>query len=483
MKIKPISSVFIVCTLLTVSSFIYTSNLAHNSLKDLTFQIDTLATNLRVPWQIAFLPDRSMLFTERPGRLRVFRNDKLIERPIFTVADVKTDGKTGLLGLAVHPEFSANHFIYLANNYMNDNSMRLRITRYILANDTLTNAKVILENIPANRNHTGCRLIFGPDKKLYVTTGDADQPMLAQDLKAYNGKILRLNDDGTIPLDNPFIKNDTARKEIWSYGHRNTQGLAFQPLTNVLFNSEHGPTGGDELNIIVAGANYGWPVIHHRETKNGMVSPLLEYTPSIGPSEAVFYNHAAFPELKGNLLVACLRGEEILRIQLDKQKVIGQEVLFKNTFGRIRSLVIGPDGYIYLSTSNYDPPEGHGSPPSDLLLRIRPGKGALKKISYQTSIPAAKKTAQNIKSKTIKNGRSLIFQQMCASCHSNIAGRQASATDFSKGKFNYGADKKSIIKNITIGIPEKGMPSWKGAISSLEIEKLANYIRTLQRKH
>lgn len=478
MKIKSLSGIVFLLTALVATGFIYSEKTAiilPVTAPD-TYQIDTLATDLRVPWQIAFLPDRSMLFTERPGRVRIYRNGKLMVKPIFTVADVKAQVKMGLLGLCVHPEFATNHFIYLANNYSENNRMKLRVTRYIFRNDTLINPHLILENIPANQNHTGCRLLFGPDKKMYVTTGDADQPVLAQDLKAYNGKILRLNDDGSIPADNPFVNNDTSRKEIWSYGHRNTQGLSFQPGTGLLFNTEHGPTGGDEVNIITKGMNYGWPVIHHRNIQTGMISPLLEYTPSIGPSESVFYNSKAFPELRGNLLVACLRGEEIMRIQLDKQKVVSQQLLFKNQFGRIRSLVVGPDGYLYLSTSHYDPPEGTGISPFDMILRIRPAPG-------KRSMVTTKAIAINPKSKVVKLTTATLFQQLCASCHGTRLSGTERVKSLASGNFNYGSDRNSIIKNITMGIPEKGMPAWSGAISKLEIEKLADYIQTIAKKH
>ncbi|CAM4075786.1 Glucose / Sorbosone dehydrogenase [Pedobacter westerhofensis] len=261
-------------TMIVIFSFSFTNHRDSNPASD-GFQIDTVAENLRVPWQIVFLPDKSILFTEREGRVRIIRNNKLISRPVFNLNDVVLRNKTGALGLCLHPRFSINRQVYLASNYLLENSMKLRIVRYELRNDTLTNPLTILKDIPANQNHTGCRLVFGPDKKLYITTGDADQAILAQDLKAYNGKILRVNADGSVPGDNPFFNNDTARKEIWSYGHRNPQGIAFQPGTGLLYESEHGPTGGDEVNLIRKGANYGWPGVHHDDRQAGMESPLV----------------------------------------------------------------------------------------------------------------------------------------------------------------------------------------------------------------
>jgi glucose/arabinose dehydrogenase len=266
------------------------------------------------------------------------------------------------------------------------------VVRYEYRNDELIHPKNIIENIPGVFNHTGCRLKFGPDRKLYITTGDADVPKLAQDLKAYNGKILRLNEDGTIPADNPFIHNDTAKHEVWSYGHRNSQGIAFQPGTGKLYSSEHGPTGGDEINLIVKGNNYGWPVIHHRDRNDAMISPLMEFSPSIGPAEALFYSGKAFAAMKGNLLVGCMRGEAILNVQFNqnKNKILSYGFLLKNKYGRIRAMTEGPDGYLYFSTSQVDPPKSRlqaGEKSFDMILRLRPAASveAGKEFAIKTS--------------------------------------------------------------------------------------------------
>lgn len=362
-----------ICLLVLVTSAFITSK--KDSIKipladTIGYQIDTLGRDLVVPWQIVFLPDNTMLFTERNGKLRIYRDGKVLDKPAFVIPDIPQRNKTGMLGMVIHPDFIKNRLIYIANDYWQGNRIRLQIIRYEFRNDTLVKRFVIRDEIHANQNHTGSRLVFGPDRKLYITTGDADEAILSQDLKTLNGKILRLNDDGTIPIDNPFFNNDTARKEIWSYGHRNPQGLVFQPLTGTLFESEHGPTGGDEINIIKKGMNYGWPVIHHQLTHEGMLTPLAEFTPSIGPSEAMFYSGDEFPQLKGKLLVACLRGESILKITLDNDKIVNQEVILKKQYGRIRSLVTGPDGYIYFSTSQIDPAEGQPRPQYDMLSLI-----------------------------------------------------------------------------------------------------------------
>ena len=434
------------------------------------FIVDTLARDLIVPWAIIFLPDKTMLFTERSGNVRILRNGKLVSKPAFRVKEVNAVRKMGLLGIAVHPGFNTNRFIYISYNYQKDNKALLRIIRYRFENDTLLQSKLIIENIDANANHTGSRLKFGPDKKLYITTGDADRPMLAQDLKSLSGKILRVNDDGSIPPDNPFAKNDTARKEIWTYGHRNTQGIDFQPGTGYLFNSEHGPSGGDEVNQINKGLNYGWPLIHHREIRQGMVSPILEYTPSIGPSEVVFYNSNAFPGLKGNLLLASLRGESIMRLVLDRNKIIAQEVLLKQSYGRLRALTVGPDGYIYFSTSQIDPPEGKIKPGYDMLLRLRPATKRIQPLKASSTVAGMQITNTSIR--TSEN----LYQQLCASCHGkNLEGTEV-AKSLSDDKWEYGANRKDIIKNIREGIVEKGMPAWEGALNPKEISEMAAYI-------
>ena len=434
------------------------------------FIIDTLAKDLVVPWAIIFLPDRTMLFTERSGNVRIYRSGKLISKPAFKVKEVNAVRKMGLLGIAVHPDFNKNRFIYISYNYKTDNGAMLRVIRYRFENDTLLQPKLIIENIDASPNHTGCRLKFGPDKKLYITTGDADRPVNAQDLKSLSGKILRVNDDGSIPPDNPFSKNDTARKEIWTYRHRNTQGIDFQPGTGYLFNSEHGPSGGDEVNRINKGLNYGWPVIHHREIRQGMVSPILEYTPSIGPSELVFYNANAFPGLKGNLLLASLRGESITRLILDKNKIIGQEVLLKQNYGRLRALTVGPDGYIYFSTSQIDPPEGSPKPGYDMLLRLRPSANSVQPFTFSSAI------AETPIKATLKRTSANLYQQLCASCHGKNLDGAETAKSLRDDKWEYGAGREDIIKNIREGIVEKGMPAWNGALNQKEIEEMAAYI-------
>lgn len=347
------------------------------------FKVETIATNLEVVWSIVFAPDGRMFFTERPGRVRVIENGNLREKPFFVVPDIELSGESGLMGMVLHPDFTENHFVYLAYGYEDANkNQTVRVARYRATDKTLTDAKTIIEAIPASKYHSGTRLKFGADGKLYITTGDATKQTRAQDLSSINGKTLRLNDDGTIPDDNPFVNTKNARPEIWSYGHRNAQGLDFQPETNLMFQTEHGPsiidgvdlfhrTGGDEVNIVERGKNYGWAKISHNMKKMGMETPLVEYSPAVAPASGMFYRGNLFPDLKGNFLFGTLKGEAIIRLVLDKRKIVSQDKLFLKEFGRIREIAEGLDGSIYFSTSNRD---GRGSPSKedDRILRLTP---------------------------------------------------------------------------------------------------------------
>ena len=343
------------------------------------FRVETVASGLAVPWAFAWLPNKDLLFTERAGRVRIIEGGKLRPEALFTVPDVEPSSESGLMDISLHPDFARNSFVFLAYSYRKDGKFD-KVVRYKFTGGKFIEDKIIIENIPSAPNHAGMRARFGPDGKLYITTGDSTNWDLAQKLDSLAGKTLRLNDDGTVPSDNPFTSTAGARKEIWSYGHRNAQGLAWQPETGLMFQTEHGPSsfegkgsGGDEFNLVERAANLGWPTIHHTEKREGMVSPLLEYSPACAPASGMFYNGSQFPAFRGNYFFGCLRGTRIIRVVLDGRKVVSQEDMLSRTFGRIREMAEGPDGYIYFSTSNRD---GRGSPAADddRIMRIVPEK-------------------------------------------------------------------------------------------------------------
>ena len=343
-----------------------------------SFRVETVVANLEVPWSIVWASDGRMFFTERPGRVRVFQNGKLAPQPVFTVPDVAPSGEGGLMSITLHPQFVSNRWLYLSYVYHSDNQY-VRVVRYRESETGFTEAKVIIQGIPAAQYHAGCKLRFGPDGKLYITTGDATQRELAQQLNSLAGKILRVNDDGSVPNDNPFVGQKDARPEIWSYGHRNPQGLDFQPDTNLIVETEHGPSGfdgpegGDEVNIVEKGKNYGWPIVHHRATHAGMEAPLLEYTPACAPASGMFYRGSEFPQFRGNYFFGCLKGVRIIRVVLDGRRVVTQENLLEGKYGRIREVAEGPDGYLYFTTSNRDD-RGHPATDDDRIIRLVPIK-------------------------------------------------------------------------------------------------------------
>jgi glucose/arabinose dehydrogenase len=328
------------------------------------FRVEVLATNLRIPWSLVFAPDGRLFVTERPGRVRIMNLAARTSELALTLDDVRAEGEGGLLGLALDPEFAQNQFVYLYYTANLSGGVN-RVVRYREVSNRLGERAVLLDNIPASAIHDGGRLRFGPDGLLYITAGDAANTSLAQDLGSLAGKILRLNRDGTTPRDNPF------GSPVYSYGHRNPQGLDWHPVTRELWASEHGPTGDDEINVIDRAANYGWPTIQGAQTFAGMRTPIAFYAPAIAPSGASFYRGQRFPTFVNNFFVATLRGEHILRLRVDARRVVAQERLLNDRYGRIRDVVVGPDELLYFCTSNND---GRGDTVSedDRIARLVP---------------------------------------------------------------------------------------------------------------
>ena len=335
---------------------------------------EVIAQGLEVPWSIIFTGAGRMLVSERPGRIREIVNGELNPNALYTFSDVISIEESGLMGLALDPDYVTNHFIYACYTSQNQSGMFNRVVRMIDAGSEIKLDVAVVDNIPSAKYHAGCRLAFGPDGKLYITTGDARQPQAAQDLTSLAGKILRVNADGSIPTDNPF-----SNSPIFSYGHRNPQGITWNAANGIFYESEHGPSGndgpegGDEINRIYAGDNYGWPLVSHAESLAGTQSPLIQFTPAIAPAEILYYSSDMLPMFKEKLLLGALRGEGLALLSLaadDPNTVAKVEWLVKDV-GRVREVTLGPDGLVYFSTSNRD---GRGSPQAgdDKIYRIVP---------------------------------------------------------------------------------------------------------------
>jgi glucose/arabinose dehydrogenase len=336
-------------------------------------KIETFVSGLEVPWSMVFTSPARLLVTERPGRVRIVENGTLQARPLAVLPDVEAKGESGLMGIALAPDYERSRQLYLCYAYDAPIGTAVRIARFRDDGSALSQRSVLIEGIPAARYHAGCRLRFGPDGKLYATTGDATDGRIAQDLASLGGKTLRLNPDGTVPSDNPF-----PGSAVFSLGHRNSQGLDWDPKSGLLIETEHGPSGfdgpggGDEINIVEAGKNYGWPIIHHRAAREGLVSPLLEYTPAVAPSGASFSRGDLLPTFRGDFFFATLIGERLIRVRFDPKsprQVAETEELLKGVYGRLRDVVSGPDGALYLATSNRDG-RGRPRPGDDRILRV-----------------------------------------------------------------------------------------------------------------
>ncbi|MCB1132677.1 MAG: PQQ-dependent sugar dehydrogenase [Verrucomicrobiae bacterium] len=440
-------------------------------------RIETIASGLRVPWELVFLPDGRALFTERPGRVRMIVESELQPEPLLEIP-VAQGNKMGMLGIAISPDFATDSSVFIGYNMPSGDSFELRVERYRLVGGRLIEPKVLLAGIPAWSNHTGCRLVFGPDRLLYVTTGDANRPPDSQRLDQLNGKILRILPDGQIPEDNPFVGNDAAAPAIYSYGHRNPQGLAFQPGTRRLYASEHGPDHGDELNLVEAGRNYGWPVISHQRRAPGMETPRCEITPAVGPGALLFYQGTAFPEFRGNLLMATLRGSSVWRFALDADgQPVAVERFFHRKWGRIRFLVEAPDGAIWMSTSMHDPPEGQPGAGDDRIIRLVADPNGIVE-TLDPGRPAEQ--APTPPGPGLKDPDTLIGFH-CAACHGpGLAG--GLQRNLLEGDWKWAKSDDDLERVLEDGVPEAGMPPAKHVLTTEQIRIIAGHIRDKRKR-
>ena len=333
------------------------------------FRVEPLVGGLEHPWSLAFLPDGRMLVTERPGRLRLITADgRLQPHPIGGLPAIAASGQGGLLDVVPHPDFARNRWIYFSYVEAGAGGSGTAVARGRLEGDALLATEVLFRLLPKSRTarHFGSRLVFDRAGHLFVTLGDRGDRPRAQDLGDHAGSVIRLGDDGRIPSDNPFVSQPGTRPEIFSFGHRNIQGAALHPVTGRLWTHEHGPQGGDEINIPRAGVNHGWPIITYGvnygigtqigegTTKPGMEQPVYYWVPSIAPSGMAFYDGAAFPGWQGNLFVGSLKFRQLVRLEIDGERVVHEERLLEDAVGRIRDVRQGPDGLLYLLSDAAD---------------------------------------------------------------------------------------------------------------------------------
>lgn len=340
------------------------------------FQVEVVSEGLRHPWGMVFVTGGEILVTERGGSLRRIRGGALLDSAVEGVPEITEYGQGGLMGIALHPDFGRNHWVYLAYAAKGKGGYSTEVIRGRLQGTRLEEVQTVFAALPKTgaSQHFGARLTFDRAGKLFISLGDRGERDQAQDLHDHRGSLIRLNDDGSVPADNPFVGRVDARLEIYTFGNRNMQGMAVHPVTGEIWTHEHGPQGGDEVNIMQPGANYGWPVITYGVEygigtkigegthKEGLQQPVHKWVPSIAPSGMAFYTGAKFPAWKGDLFVGSLKFGLLVRLELEGARVVGEERMLNGEYGRIRDVVQGPDEFLYLLTD-----ERHGR-----LLKLVP---------------------------------------------------------------------------------------------------------------
>lgn len=457
----------------------------------------TIISNLDVPWEITWGPDNWIWMDEQKGILSKVNPKTGQKKILLKLTDVYKKKSYGLLGFAIHTDFKNMPYVYIDYTYLKpaalkdtslrDSSILSKIVRYTYRNDTLINPVVIFKDIPGNTYHNGCRMIITPDRKLIFTTGDAGHSKQAQDINRVNGKILRINLDGSIPDDNPFKGNP-----VWTYGHRNAEGLAFAP-DGTLYSSENGEANDDELNIITKGGNYGWPNVEGfcntpQEkafcANRTITEPLIAWTPTIAPSGIDYYKYTKIPEWQNTILMGTLKGNSLraLKLSKDGKAVADDKVYFDHVYGRIRDICISPQGDVYLSTSNRDwnPAEGFPKPGDDKIIKLY----KIKTLAHtaQTNITRVKKP--EIK-KTV--GGVALYTNYCASCHKlNGLGLKGTFPPLANTEIVAGGKTeliKTVLTGITGALKVKGqvynqeMPSFK-FMNDNELATVLTYVRS-----
>lgn len=360
------TAVIVVCLLFSTVSC--SNSVVYFDTEKASIKSEILAAGLNHPWSLVFLPSGDMLVTERSGQLlRLEASGKTIGA-VSGVPKVASKGQGGLLDIVLHPDYSNNQLVYFSYSGYGDDSAQVgtEVARAKLVNLALVDKEVVftLDAKSSSAKHFGSRLVFNRENQLFITVGDRGTKSRAQDISDHAGSVIRIEANGDVPADNPFINKDTAKPEIFSYGHRNPQGAFLHPETLELWVHEHGPQGGDELNIVRAGRNYGWPLITYGANygsgtqigegteKEGMEQPLYYWVPSIAPSGMAFYSSDHFPSWKGNLFVGSLKFHTLVRLELEGETVVHEERILKKQFGRIRDVKTGPDGNLYLLTDS-----------------------------------------------------------------------------------------------------------------------------------